>query len=91
MLARFMIFVTKQEMYTCSVQRTGLNMPARFQKDTPIVPARLDTASRDAKALSDLGASKGGHARAKSLSSNKLSKIAKKAANARWAKKEREN
>lgn len=37
-------------------------------------------------ALSALGASKGGKARAKSLSSKKRKAIAKKAANARWSK-----
>jgi hypothetical protein len=38
-----------------------------------------------AVALSMLGASKGGHARAASLSARKRSTIAKKAAQARWA------
>jgi hypothetical protein len=44
---------------------------------------------RNAKfgALSDLGAAKGGHARAKSLSSRKRQAIAKAAAKARWSKK----
>jgi hypothetical protein len=40
-----------------------------------------------AQALSALGASKGGHARAKSLSDRKRKAIAKKAAAARWGKK----
>jgi hypothetical protein len=39
-----------------------------------------------AQALSKLGASKGGKARAKKLSSRKRSAIAKKAAKARWSK-----
>ena len=39
-----------------------------------------------AQALSKLGASKGGKARAKSLSSRKRSAIAKKAAETRWSK-----
>lgn len=39
-----------------------------------------------AQALSKLGASKGGTARAKKLSSSKRSAIAKAAAKARWAK-----
>jgi len=39
-----------------------------------------------AQALSKLGASKGGHARAKSLSGRKRKAIAKKAAQARWEK-----
>ena len=37
--------------------------------------------------LARLGASKGGHARAKKLSTRKRKQIAKKAANVRWAKK----
>jgi hypothetical protein len=37
-----------------------------------------------AQALSKLGASKGGHARAKNLSAKKRKSIAKKAAKARW-------
>jgi hypothetical protein len=40
-----------------------------------------------AQALSKLGASKGGKARAQKLSARKRSAIAKKAATARWAKK----
>ena len=47
--------------------------------------ARFDS-SKDAAVLSSLGASKGGEARAKSLTPRKLSQIAKKAANTRWAK-----
>jgi len=39
-----------------------------------------------AQALSKLGASKGGQARAKSLSARKRKAIAKKAAQARWQK-----
>jgi len=39
-----------------------------------------------AQALSKLGASKGGKARAKSLSAKKRKAIAKKAAEARWGK-----
>lgn len=37
-----------------------------------------------AQALSKLGASKGGHARAKNLTANKRKQIAKRAAIARW-------
>jgi hypothetical protein len=37
-----------------------------------------------AQALSALGASKGGHARAKNLTAKKRSQIARKAAKARW-------
>jgi hypothetical protein len=40
-----------------------------------------------AQALSKLGASKGGKARAKSLSAKKRKEIAEKAASSRWAKK----
>jgi hypothetical protein len=40
-----------------------------------------------AVALGKLGASKGGKARAESLSARKRSEIAKKAARSRWAKK----
>jgi hypothetical protein len=40
-----------------------------------------------AQALSKLGASKGGKARAETLSARKRSQIAKKAAQSRWAKK----
>ncbi len=40
-----------------------------------------------AQALSALGASKGGKARAESLTAKQRSKIAKKAAKARWKKK----
>ena len=39
-----------------------------------------------AQALSKLGASKGGKARAKKLSAKKRSQIARKAANSRWTK-----
>jgi hypothetical protein len=44
--------------------------------------------SAAAAALSKLGASKGGEARAASLSPRKRSEIAKKAAATRWGKKE---
>ncbi|HKO62710.1 MAG TPA: hypothetical protein VJV03_16205 [Pyrinomonadaceae bacterium] len=40
-----------------------------------------------AQALSELGAAKGGRARAENLSAKKRSQIAKKAAKARWNKK----
>jgi hypothetical protein len=43
-----------------------------------------DTRNQAAVALSKLGASKGGIARAKSLSDRKRKQIAKKAAAARW-------
>lgn len=51
-------------------------------------PAELsDTRNPAAVALSRLGASKGGHARAAALSSAKRRAIAKKAIAARWGKK----
>lgn len=43
-----------------------------------------------AVALGKLGASKGGKARAEKLSDEQKSEIARKAANARWEKKRRE-
>ena len=55
--------------------------------DKPESPKR-DTRNQAAVALSKLGASKGGKARAKSLSSAKRRAIARKAAKARWAKKD---
>lgn len=50
----------------------------------PEPPAKPDTRNPAAVALSKLGASKGGQARAKSLSARKRSEIAKKAARTRW-------
>jgi hypothetical protein len=44
-----------------------------------------------AQALSKLGANKGGQARAKKLTSKKRSQIAKKAAAARWVRKENQS
>lgn len=52
-------------------------------------PAPKDTRNPAAVALSKLGASKGGKARAKKLSAKKRSEIAKKAARARWENDER--
>ena len=46
-----------------------------------------DTRNPAAVALSKLGASKGGKARAKKLSKKRRSEIAKKAANTRWRSK----
>ena len=51
------------------------------------LPAQPDTRNQAAVALSRLGASKGGHARAASLSPAKRKAIAKKALAARWGKK----
>jgi len=50
----------------------------------PVEPEVPDTRNPAAVALGKLGASKGGKARAKSLSKAKRLEIAKKAANARW-------
>jgi len=51
-------------------------------------PAELpDTRNPAAVALSKLGASKGGHARAAALSASRRSAIAKKAIAARWKKR----
>jgi hypothetical protein len=50
-------------------------------------PAAPDTRNPAAVALSKLGASKGGKARAASLSAKKRKMIAKKAAAARWGVK----
>ena len=68
-----MVMITKGELYACSVHSTPDHMLARFDP------------SKAASILSSLGASKGGHARAESLTPRKLTQIAKKAANTRWA------
>lgn len=52
--------------------------------DKPAVPEQPDTRNPHAVAMSKLGASKGGKARAAKLSSKKRGEIAKKAARARW-------
>jgi len=49
-------------------------------------PAEPDTRNPAAVALSKLGASKGGKARAKKLSAKRRKQIAKKAAKKRWEK-----
>jgi hypothetical protein len=56
------------------------NTGRRIKKKTGVDPA----VSAAAAALSKLGASKGGEARAKSLSAKRRAEIAKKAAAARW-------
>lgn len=50
----------------------------------PLEPPEPDTRNPAAVALSKLGASKGGRARAEKLSAAKRRNIAKKAAKARW-------
>jgi hypothetical protein len=69
-----MVFITKSELYACSVHNTPPHLLARFD------------ASKAASMLSALGASKGGKARAESLTPEERKGIAKKAANARWSK-----
>ncbi len=57
--------------------------------DTPTPPEPPSTGAKNpaAVALGRLGGIKGGKARAESLTAKKRSEIAKKAAQARWAKK----
>jgi hypothetical protein len=62
------------------VQEATGNAPAEL-------PAPPDTRNQAALALSRLGASKGGKARAASLSAAKRSAIARKAVTARWRRK----
>ena len=54
---------------------------------SPLAKMPEDTRNPAAVALSKLGASKGGKARAKALSPRKRRQIAKRAAEARWAGK----
>jgi hypothetical protein len=53
---------------------------------SPLPDAKPDTRNPAAVALSKLGASKGGKARAAKLSARKRAEIAKRAAAARWRK-----
>ena len=53
----------------------------------PLDAPKPDTRNQAAVALSKLGASKGGKARAVALSTKRRVEIAKKAAQARWANK----
>lgn len=53
---------------------------------SPLATTPEDKRNPAAVALSKLGASKGGKARAKALSERKRKQIAKKAAEARWGK-----
>lgn len=55
--------------------------------DAKLQSAEPDTRNPAAVALSKLGASKGGKARAKKLSKRRRTEIAKKAARARWARR----
>ena len=54
--------------------------------ETPKAPPKPDTRNQAALALSRLGASKGGHARAAALSKAKRRAIAKNAIASRWEK-----
>jgi hypothetical protein len=56
-------------------------------EQAPVEPEQPDTRNQAAVALSKLGASKGGKARAESLTKKRRSEIAKKAAAARWMKR----
>jgi hypothetical protein len=67
-----------QLAYQIVQEATGQSMPE---------PEVADTRNPAAVALSKLGASKGGHARAAALSPAKRKLIARKAVAARWAKK----
>jgi len=69
---------TNQLAYQITQEATG---------QLPPTPELLDTRNPAAVAMAALGASKGGHARAASLSPAKRSAIARKAVMARWAKK----
>ena len=62
---------------------SGEPLPVEPQPDKP------DTRNPAAVALSKLGASKGGKARAAKLTKKQRSEIAKKAATARWRKMDR--
>jgi hypothetical protein len=71
-------------------------MPDRSSKDhNPLVKAMIDELAKPerpknpaAVALGRIGGLKGGKARAEKLSSKKRQAIARKAAKARWSKKE---
>ena len=78
--------VSKGDMFACSVHTTPPHLLARFNPQEQAVPARFD-ASKAASILSSLGASKGGKARAASLTPEQRSEIAEKAATTRWSKK----
>ncbi len=62
-----------------------LEATGQLEREKERPPAAPDTRNQAAVALSKLGASKGGHARAASLSPSRRSAIAKKAVSARWS------
>lgn len=78
-----MTLVSREAFFASSLQEPYKTLFARLPEEDKAVLARFQ-ASKDAKTLSDLGASKGGHARAKSLSPERRSEIAKKAAETKW-------
>lgn len=68
-----------------AVQAARRVVDAVIEKTERVVDPAVSAA---ASALSKLGASKGGEARAKSLTAKKRSEIAKKAAQARWKQRD---
>ena len=69
-----------------SVVEQAIGEPLTPRKDEEEEPQEPDTRNPAAVALSKLGASKGGKARAAKLSARKRVAIARKAAAARWKK-----
>lgn len=69
-----------------SVVEQAIGEPLTPRKDEEPEPQEPDTRNPAAVALSKLGASKGGKARAATLSKKRRSEIAKKAAQTRWKK-----
>ncbi len=70
-----------------SVVEEAIGEPLTPREEEPEEQPEEDTRNPAAVALSKLGASKGGKARAKKLSKKRRVAIAKKAARARWRKK----
>lgn len=70
--------------HVIGVSEGPLGTPTEPPVGPVAAPTALDTRNPAAVALSALGASKGGKARAASLSKTRRSEIAKKAAAARW-------
>jgi hypothetical protein len=91
-----MTLVSRNNLFACSVHNTPKHLLARFNIDQKEmfqnvehqngVLARFDK-SKAASLLSALGASKGGKARAESLTPEQRNEIAQKAANTRWKTK----
>lgn len=69
------------------VVEQAIGEPLTPREDEEPEEQEEDTRNQAAVALSKLGASKGGKARAKKLSKKRRSEIAKKAAQARWRSK----